>query len=400
MQFSEASQRLGTETAFDVLAKVTKLRAEGRSIISFSIGEPDFDTPMNVKTAGKKALDDNYTHYGPSAGLPQLRDVIVENSYKLRGVRCRPEEVVVTPGAKPIIFHSILACINKGDEVIYPNPGFPIYESMINFVGGRPVPLPLLEEREFSFDANELKRLVSPKTKMIILNSPHNPTGGMLSEKDLEAIAEVAIKNNIWVVADEVYHRFLFQGKFTSIASIPGMRDRTIIIDGCSKTYAMTGWRIGWGIMPEELAKIEARLITNSDSCTCTFTQLAAIESLKGDQDASYRMAGEFKERAGIIHKLLNEIEGVSAVMPKGAFYIFPNISKVCQKMGLMDSREFQDRLLFDAGVAVLARTCFGSRNKGEKDEYIRFSFATSKDQIIKGLAIMKDYIEGFKAKK
>jgi aspartate/methionine/tyrosine aminotransferase len=271
---------------------------------------------------------------------------------------------------------------------------------MINFVGGRPVPLPLLEEREFSFDTAALKGLVTPKTKMIILNSPHNPTGGMLGEKDLEAIAEVAIKNNIWVVADEVYHRFLFQGKFISIAAIPGMRDRTIIIDGCSKTYAMTGWRIGWGIMPEELAKIEARLITNSDSCTCTFTQLAAIESLVGDQDASYKMAGEFKERAGVIHKLLNDIEGVSALMPKGAFYIFPNITKVCQKMGLMDSREFQDRLLFDAGVAVLARTCFGSRNKGEKDEYIRFSFATSKDQIIKGLAIMKDYVESYKPKK
>ncbi|MBI5525015.1 MAG: pyridoxal phosphate-dependent aminotransferase [Deltaproteobacteria bacterium] len=397
MQFSDASSRLGTETAFDVLAKVTKLRSEGKNIISFSIGEPDFDTPSNIKSAGKKAIDDNFTHYGPSAGLPQLREVVAENSFALRGVRCRPEEVVVTPGAKPIIFHSILACINPGDEVIYPNPGFPIYESMINFVGGKPVPLPLLEEREFSFDTDELKKLVTPKTKMIILNSPHNPTGGMLSERDLEAIAEVAIKNNIWVVADEVYHRFVFQGKFASIASIPGMRDRTIIIDGCSKTYAMTGWRIGWGIMPEELAKIEARLMTNSDSCTCTFTQISAIEAQNGDQGESYRMAGEFKERAGIIHKLLNEIEGVSALMPRGAFYIFPNVTRACRKMGLMDSREFQDKLLFEAGVAVLARTCFGSRNRGETDEYVRFSFATSKDLIVKGVAIMKDYVEHYK---
>jgi aspartate/methionine/tyrosine aminotransferase len=397
MHFSNRTARLGTETAFDVLAKVTKLRSEGREIVSFSIGEPDFDTPRNIKDAGKKAIEDNFTHYSPSAGIPELREAVCENSFKLRGVKCRPEEVVITPGAKPIIFHSILSLVNEGDEVIYPNPGFPIYESMINFVGGKPVPMPLREERGFSFDVEELKRLVSPRTRLIILNSPHNPTGGMLSDSDLEAVAALAIRHGIWVLADEVYHRFVFQGAFKSIASIPGMRERTVIIDGCSKTYAMTGWRIGWGIMPEELARIESRLITNSDSCTATFTQKAAVEALTGDQKESYAMAAKFRERAGLIHKLLNGIRGVKALMPAGAFYIFPNITAACREMGLSDSREFQDRLLYDAGVAVLARSCFGSRNTGENDEYIRLSFATSSDMIEKGLKIMKEYVEGFR---
>jgi aspartate/methionine/tyrosine aminotransferase len=394
VHFSARSQRLGSETAFDVLSKVTRLRAEGRHIISFAIGEPDFDTPRGVKEAGKDAIEQNFTHYNPSAGLPELRKVVSETSLKLRGVEHEPENVVVTPGAKPIIFHSILACVNAGDEVIYPNPGFPIYESMINFVGAKPVPLPLREDKGFSFDVEDLRKLVTPKTRMIIINSPQNPTGGMLSVEDLEAVAEIAIKNNIWVLSDEVYHRFVFNGTFASIAAISGMKDRTIILDGCSKSYAMTGWRIGWGIMPESLAKIITLLVTNSDSCTATFTQKAAIEALTGDQSESLKMAGQFARRAVVIHRLLNDIKGIKAEMPRGAFYAFPNVTGVCRNLGLGNSRELQDKLLFEAGVAVLARSCFGSRNIGETDEYIRLSFATATAQIEKGLKIMKDYIE------
>jgi aspartate/methionine/tyrosine aminotransferase len=395
MEFSKRIDRLGTETAFDVLAVVNKLKAEGRDIISFAIGEPDFDTPANIKEAAKKALDDNWTHYNPSAGLPQFREAISKDTMRMRpGFECEPDEVVVTPGAKPIIFHGIMSVVETGSEVIYPNPGFPIYESMINFVGAKPVPAPLLESKAFSVDVDHMASLVNDNTSLIIINSPQNPTGGMLPLDDLKAIAEMAQKHDCWVMTDEVYNRMVWEGEFRSISQLPGMKERCMVIDGCSKTFAMTGWRIGWGVMPKELTAKIARLLTNSDSCTCSFSQIASVEALNGPQDEVNKMVNEFRERRTIVVDLLNDIEGVSCIMPRGAFYVFPNVSVACRKLGLASSKELADYLLHEAGVAVLGRTCFGARNIGEEDEYIRLSYATAKDQIREGLRRMKDAIE------
>lgn len=395
MRLAQRVERLGTETAFEVLAIVRQLEAEGKRIISFAIGEPDFDTPQNIKDAGSRAIQDNETHYGPSAGIMPLRETIAEYISRTRDIRVTPEQVVVTPGAKPIIFHSILACVDPGDEVIYPNPGFPIYESMIRFVGAKPVPLPLVEEKNFSFDVDHLRSLVTEKTKMIIINSPQNPTGGVLSKEDLEAVAELAIANDLWVFSDEIYSRLVFDGDFHSITAIPGMQERTIILDGFSKTYAMTGWRLGYGVTNPQLAQALARLETNSESCTATFTQWAGIEALKGPQDAAEAMAREFKERRDLIVKGLNEIEGISCLNPGGAFYVYPNVTGACKKLGLPDSKALQHYLLHEAGVAVLARSCFGQRNEGEDQEYVRFSYATSRVEIEEGLARIKQAIEG-----
>ncbi|KKK50675.1 hypothetical protein LCGC14_3122650, partial [marine sediment metagenome] len=327
MQIAQRIRRLGTETAFEVLAEVNKLKAAGKDIISFALGEPDFDTPQNIKDAVKKAIDDGYTHYSPSAGILPLRESIVRYISRTRGIEIKPEEVVVTPGAKPIVFDSILSCINEGDEVIYPNPGYPIYESVINFIGGKPVPLPLLEEKNFSFNPEDLRARITPRTKMIILNSPQNPTGGILSQDDLETIAEIAIQADLWVLSDEVYSKIVYEGEFRSIISISGMKERTILVDGFSKTYAMTGWRLGFGIMKKELALHVARIETNVDSCTATFTQYAGVEALDGPQDESLAMVGEFKERRDLIHQGLNNIKGIKCLKPKGAFYIYPNVT-------------------------------------------------------------------------
>jgi aspartate/methionine/tyrosine aminotransferase len=285
---------LGTETAFEVLAEVRKLEAQGRNIVSFAIGEPDFDTPEHIKDAGMRAIKDNQTHYGPSAGIMPLREAIAAYISRTRSIRVEADEVVVTPGAKPIMFHGILATVNPGDEVIYPNPGFPIYESVIRFAGAKPVPIALREDRDFSFDVDELRGKVNAKTKLIILNSPQNPTGGGLTKNDLEAVAEMALRYDCWVLSDEIYSRMVFDGEFHSITSIPDMKERTIILDGFSKTYAMTGWRLGYGVMPKQLAVEIARLETNSESCTATFTQVAAIEALNGTQDPSDRMIAEY----------------------------------------------------------------------------------------------------------
>lgn len=395
MRLAQRVDRLGTETAFEVLAIVKQLEAEGKHIISFAIGEPDFETPQNIKDAGCKAIQDNETHYGPSAGIMPLRETIADYIGKTRGIRVTPENVVVTPGAKPIIFHSILACVDPGDEVIYPNPGFPIYESMIRFVGAKPVPLPLVEEKNFSFDVDHLRSLVTEKTKMIIINSPQNPTGGVLSKSDLEAVAELAIANDIWVFSDEIYSRIVFDGDFRSITAIPGMQERTIILDGFSKTYAMTGWRLGYGVMNPKLAQTIARLETNSESCTATFTQWAGIEALTGPQHAADAMALEFRKRRELIVEGLNQIEGIRCLNPGGAFYVYPNVTEACQKLGLADSRALQNYLLHEAGVAVLARSCFGQRNVGEDQEYVRLSYATSPEEIKEGLARIKKAIEG-----
>ncbi len=395
MKFAKRMDRLGTETAFDVLAVVKKLEAEGRDIVSFAIGEPDFDTPQNIKQAAKRALDENWTHYGPSNGLPELRAAIAEDTIKMRpGFSCTPDEVVVTPGAKPIIFHGVLSLVESGSEVVYPNPGYPIYESMANFVGARPVACPLLESRAFSVDLDALSELVNDNTSLIIINSPQNPTGGMLLEDDLQAFAELAIKHDCFVLSDEIYNRMVWDGEFRSIAQLPGMKERTIILDGCSKTFAMTGWRIGWGVMPQKLTIGISRLITNSESCTSTFSQRAAVEALSGPMDEVECMVDKFRERREMMVAGLNAIEGVSCIEPKGAFYVFPNVTGVCNKLGLPDSKALADYLLHEAGVAVLGRNCFGTRSQQEDQEYVRLSYATSMQLIREGLDRLKQAIE------
>ena len=394
MKLAKRIQNLGTENAFKVLAEVNKLKSQGKDIISFAIGEPDFNTPENIKEAGIKAIKENYTHYNPSAGIPELREEIAKHISKTRNIKVDPEEVVVTPGGKPIIFFSIFALINPGDEVIYPNPGFPIYESLINFIDAVAVPIPIIEEKNFSIDVNYLEKIITPKTKMIILNSPHNPTGGMIEKEDLQAIAELAIKHDIIVFSDEIYSGIVFDGEFNSIASFKDMKERTIILDGFSKTYAMTGWRIGYGIFSKDIAPVIANLGTNSVSCTATFTQMAAVEALRGPQDDSIEMTKIFKERSKLIVDGLNDIKGVKCLYPKGAFYVFPNVTEACRNLGFESSVELQQYLLHEGGVAVLPRTSFGVKNKGEKEEYIRLSFATSNEAIEKGLERMKKAIE------
>jgi len=377
MKLATRMSRLGTETAFEVLLKARALEAQGREIIHLEIGEPDFDTPSNIVEAGVKALRQGQTHYTPPAGIPQLREAIAEEISTTRGIEVHPDQVVVTPGAKPIMFFTILALCEQGDEVIYPNPGFPIYGSMINFVGATPVPVPLLMEKDFRFDIEEFKSLVSPQTKMIILNSPHNPTGGVLTREDLAAIAEAAIENDAMVLSDEIYNRILYEGEFASIAQFPGMQERTIILDGFSKTYAMTGWRLGYGVMPEWLAAQVATLMVNSNSCTAAFSQWAGVEALQGPQDEPHKMVEAFRQRREVIVDGLNHIPGFRCLKPKGAFYVFPNIEGTGKS-----SRQMEDFLLDAAGVASLAGTSFGEYGEG----FVRFSYANSVDNIKKAL--------------
>lgn len=394
MNLAHRLSQLGSENAFEVLAEVNKLTAAGRDIISFAIGEPDFDTPSNIKQACIRALAENQTHYGPSAGIMPLRETIARHISETRGIPVSPNEVVVTPGGKPIIYYTIHALVNPGDEVIYPNPGFSIYESVIKFVGGVPVPAPLLEEKGFSFDTEQLKQLVTPKTKLIILNSPQNPTGGMLTDKDLAAIAQLASEHDLWILSDEIYSRIIYSGKFSSISSLPGMKERTIILDGFSKTYAMTGWRLGYGVMNEELATQITRLETNCESCTNTFIQYAAIEALTGPQDSVTNIVNEFRARRDLIVDGLNQIAGFTCKKPNGAFYVFPNVTEACKNLGFKTSKELQHYILYQGNVAVLPRTAFGARNIGETDEYLRFSYAASRENIIKGLQQIKASVE------
>jgi len=386
---------LGSETAFTVLSVVNRLRAEGRDIISFGIGEPDFPTPAHIKEAAKAAIDADRTHYGPSAGLPELRTAIAKYIARTRGIACEADEVVVTPGAKPIIFTTLVNCVNPSDEVIYPNPGFPIYESVAKWLGAVPVPVPLTEERGFAFDLDALRKAVTPRTRVIILNSPSNPTGGVLTRADLEVVAELALRHNLWVLSDEIYSQIVFAGKFESIAALPGMKERTIILDGFSKTYAMTGWRLGFGVMNKELAKWIAQVEMNIESCTATFSQVAAVAALEGSQDAARDYARQFQERVSLGVKLLNDIPGVKCKMPGGAFYAFPNVTGACKRLGLSGAHELQQRLLDKGGVAVLPRNCFGSRLPGETQEYVRLSFAVSMDTIREGIGRIRKVIEG-----
>ncbi|MBN1350863.1 pyridoxal phosphate-dependent aminotransferase [candidate division KSB1 bacterium] len=377
MKLADRMNRLGTETAFLVLAKAKKLEAQGKEIIHLEIGEPDFNTPQNIIDAAIDALKSGQTHYNPASGIAELRKILAEDSNKWRGAKFSSEHVVVTPGAKPIMFFSILALINEGDEVIYPNPGFPIYESVIKFVGAKAVPLPLKEEHDFRFSIDDLKRSITPKTRMIILNSPQNPTGGILTREDLEGVADLTYGKNIWILSDEVYKEMVYEGQHFSIASLPDMEKQTIILDGFSKTYAMTGWRLGYGIMPEELAENITKLAINCTSCTATFTQYAGVEAIKGPQDASAKMIAEFKKRRNVIVDGLNQISGISCLRPKGAFYVFPNISKLPRT-----SSQLETFLLEEAGVAVLSGTAFGKYGDG----YLRLSYANSIENINKAL--------------
>jgi aspartate/methionine/tyrosine aminotransferase len=376
--------RLGTETAFEVLNRARELERQGKEIVHLEIGEPDFDTPANVIQAGVDALHKGWTHYGPSAGLPELRRAIADYVSRTRGVPVSSEEVVVVPGGKPIIFFTILALIDEGDEVIYPNPGFPIYESMINYVGGRAIAIPLREERDFSVDVKELASLITDRTRLIILNSPHNPTGGTLTRKDIFGIAEAIGDRNIMVLSDEIYSRLVYEGEDFSIMSVPGFKERTILLDGFSKTYAMTGWRMGYGVMRPDLAVQIARLGTNSTSCTASFTQMAGIEALRGDQSSVDKMNAEFKHRRDVFVAGLNKIKGFSCRVPKGAFYTFPNITKTG-----WPSKKLADALLEQAGVACLSGTAFGAYGEG----YLRFSVANSLENLNKALGRIEDWV-------
>ncbi|HVP52513.1 MAG TPA: pyridoxal phosphate-dependent aminotransferase [Terriglobales bacterium] len=385
LRLARRMARLGTETAFEVLVKARALEAKGRDIVHLEIGEPDFDTPSNIIEAATDALHKGWTHYGPSAGLPALREAIAEEVSRSRKVEVKPEEVVVVPGGKPIIFFTILALVDEGDEVIYPNPGFPIYESMINFMGAKAVPIRLREEMDFRLDVNELARLINDRTKLIILNSPQNPTGGVLTRKDIEAIAAAIGDREIMVLSDEIYSRLIYEGEDFSLMSVPGFKDRTILLDGFSKTYAMTGWRLGYGVMRADLASHIARLMTNSNSCTASFTQVAGVEGLRGPQDSVDVMREEFRRRRDRFVQRINQIKGFSCRLPKGAFYTFPNITKTG-----WPSKKLADALLEDAGVAALSGTAFGEFGEG----YLRFSVANSIANIDKALDRIEQWVK------
>jgi len=383
LRLAKRMARLGTETAFEVLVKAKALEAQGRDIVHLEIGEPDFDTPRNIIDAAVDALHKGFTHYGPSAGLMELREVIAQYVSETRRVNVTPDEVVVVPGGKPIIFFSILALAQEGDEVIYPNPGFPIYESMINYVGAKAVPIRLREELDFRLDVDELGGLINDRTKLIILNSPQNPTGGVLEKKDIDAIARAIGDRNITVLSDEIYSRLIFEGEHHSIMSLSGMKERTVLLDGFSKTYAMTGWRMGYGVMRADLAAHIARLMTNSSSCTASFSQIAGIEALRGPQESVDAMRAEFQKRRDVMVAGLNKIKGFSCRLPKGAFYVFPNITKT-----RWPSKKLADALLDDAGVAGLSGTAFGNFGEG----YLRFSVANSIENIGKALDRVHDW--------
>jgi len=384
LQLADRMGRLGTETAFEVLAQAKKLEAQGKEIIHLEIGEPDFDTPKNIVEAGVKALRDGYTHYGPAAGLPEAREVVADYVARTRNTTCSADEVVIVPGGKPTMFYAIMALVNPGDEVIYPNPGFPIYESMIEFVGGKAVSCPIREENEFALDPQDVISRITPKTKMVVLNSPANPTGGVTGKAELEQIiAELKKHPDIWILSDEIYSRMLYDGvEHFSPMSDPEIRDRIILLDGWSKTYAMTGWRLGFGVMRADLAAQVGKLMVNSNSCTASFTQRAGMEALTGDQSAVEEMLVEFDKRRKIIVELANSVPGMNCHLPVGAFYIMPSIKQTGRK-----AKELQDMLLHEAGVASLAGTAFGAEGEG----YLRFSYANSVENIERAFDRIRD---------
>ena len=382
--FATRMSRLGTESAFEVLAKAKQLEAQGKDIIHLEIGQPDFPTPGNIIEAAYQAMKDGHTGYCPSAGVPEFREVVAQHIMDTRGITIHPDEVTVTPGAKPIIFFTILALIDDGDEVIYPEPGFPVYESVIDFIGGKAVPLPLREEVNFRFRLEDLADAISDRTKLLILNSPQNPTGGILTLEDLEAIAELAQKHNFYLLTDEVYSRILYEGKHHSVLSLPGMKERTILIEGHSKTYAMTGWRLGYGIAPQAIADKITQLTINSNSCTATFTQLAGIEALTGPQTFVTEMVTEFQKRRDAIVDGLNAIDRVSCIKPLGSFYVFPNVTQLP-----LSCEAIADYIMEEADVALLPGTAFGKYGDG----YLRLSYANSLENIQEALSRMETAI-------
>jgi len=386
MQFADRLTRLGTESAFEVLARAKQLEAQGKSVVHLEIGEPDFDTPKNICEAGKKAIDDGFTHYCPSAGIPEARKTVAEYFNKTRGVDVSAENVVIMPGAKPLIFNLIFALVNEGDEVIYPNPGYPIYESVVNYCGAKAVPMHLREDVGFRFSVDDLAALITPKTRMMIINSPQNPTGGVLTTEDLEAILSLAKKHDLWIVTDEIYSRIVYDAEFQSLCSVPGALERTIAIDGMSKTYSMTGWRLGFGVMPKAVAEIQTKLAINNFSCTATFAQHALIEALTGPQGDVDKMVAEFKRRRDVFVDGLNKIDGVSCTKPLGAFYVFPNVTGTG-----IGSKELATRLLDEAGIACLSGTAFGSYGEG----YLRFSYANSVPNIKEALTRFEKFLVG-----
>jgi aspartate aminotransferase len=377
MRLAERMERIGTETAFEAAGRARALEATGRDVIHLEIGEPDFETPANIRRAAAQALEQGYTHYGPPLGLPALREAIAADATKRKGFTVSQEQVIVTPGAKPIMFFTLLALIEPGDEVIYPDPGFPIYESMTRFVGATPVPIRLREENQFRLDPDELRALVTPRTRLIIFNSPENPTGSLLTRADIEQIAAVAVEHDLTVLADEIYGRILYSGEHVSIAALPGLADRTIVLDGFSKTYAMTGWRLGYAIAPASLVQPFSRLIINSVSCTSAHSQMAAVEALNGPQDAVDAMVAEFRTRRDLIVKGLNAIEGIRCLEPEGAFYVFPNVAGTGRS-----GEELAHLLLNEAGVSVLAGTAFGHSGV----DHVRISYANSQEKISEAL--------------
>ncbi|HJQ28518.1 MAG TPA: pyridoxal phosphate-dependent aminotransferase [Rubrobacter sp.] len=387
MKLAKRMERLGTETAFSVLAKAKALETQGREIIHLEIGEPDFDTPAHVVEAGCRALREGHTHYTPTAGIPELREAIAGDVGRSRGIDVAPEQVVVTPGGKPIMFFAILALVDEGDEVLLPNPAFPIYESMVDFVGGRPVFVPLRQENGFRFDLDEFSAGLSGRTKLVILNSPANPTGGVLTVGDIEGLADILRERpDVYVLSDEIYSRLLYTGDFASIASEQGFGPdtRTIILDGFSKTYAMTGWRLGYGVMPGPLAEEVAKLQVNSNSCTSAATQYAGLEALRGPQDAVENMLAEFRARRDLIVGGLNELPGVECIAPQGAFYAFPRITGTGHNADAL-----ADLLLQEAGVACLSGTAFGLHGEG----HLRLSYANSRENISRALQRMGEVL-------
>ncbi len=388
MQYAQRMNRLGTETAFEVLQRIQNLPKERQeNLISFSIGEPDFNTPEHIKLAGIKAIQDNYTHYTPSAGIPELRQAVANFVSETKNIKITSKNVVILPSAKYIVDLAILSCTNPGDQIIYPNPGYPIYESLINVHGCKPCAAQLWEDEDWNYNIDELRECINEKTKMIIINSPQNPTGAILNQKNLEALSEIALENDIWILSDEIYSSLVYDNlKYDSISAHPDMLNRTIILDGFSKFFAMTGWRLGYAIVNEQLADYFAKWATNTVSCTATFTQMAGVVALEEDKAPSIAMVKEFERRRDLIYEKLNQIDGISAVKPKGAFYIFANVTKACEKLKLNSALEFQEYLLEKADVVVLARDYFGNRSSEERDQYIRFSYCVSYDNIIEGM--------------
>lgn len=388
MKYSERISRLESEGAFAVLARAKRMEREGRTIVHLQIGEPDFDTPANITEAAYKALREGCTHYAPSGGIPEAREAIADEFKRTRKIDVCADNVIVMPGCKPVIFAAIMALVEDGDEVIVPNPGYPTYRSVTRFLGAVPVPVPLREEHDFRFSLDEFRALVTPKTRVIILNSPGNPTGGVLTEGDLEGIYKVAVEHDLWIVTDEIYSRLVYEGEFKSILSVPGALERTIAVDGMSKTYAMTGWRLGYGVMPKQMADYLFTFAINNFSSTATFSQYAMVEALRGPQDAVEKMVGEFRRRRDVIVDGLNAIDGITCLKPQGAFYVFPNITGT----GLT-SKEFAEVMLEQAGVACLAGTAFGQYGEG----YVRFSYANSVENIHDALGRIKKTLAAVK---